>query len=168
MPTRSSATRIPQPAQDETLRLVTEPLNASTKDPQPNLPNKKSALILRIFTIRGRSVSVKRDSGTVEALRRFGRKAAVILGIGASVAEAVPVLGAPVKGALEAAIKVQTILEVSKISVLLVKLVLFVVFIALATRGISRTKRRFGDLWAICGAWSNSSIATQSLTVFEK
>lgn len=58
---------------------------------------------------------MKQDSGTVKALlRRLGRKTAVVLGICASVAEAVPALGAPVKGALEAAIKVHTILEVSE------------------------------------------------------
>ncbi|KAJ3516529.1 hypothetical protein NMY22_g14186 [Coprinellus aureogranulatus] len=70
------------------------------------------------ITLSGSKVRVKQRPGAVNktkrwrpALRRFGRRAAVMANVGASVAEAVPVLGAPVKGTLEACTKVQTILE---------------------------------------------------------
>lgn len=45
-------------------------------------------------------------------VRSLGRKAVPIADVGASIAEAVPIFGASVKGALEASIKVQRILEV--------------------------------------------------------
>lgn len=67
------------------------------------------------------NVSVEQGTGTavptrswIRFLRPFARKAAVVADIGASVAEAVPVLGPSVKGVLEASIKVQRIFEVRK------------------------------------------------------
>lgn len=111
MPPRSSAARSSRSAQDE-----------------PVPPSSKTAQLLSRLKVRDRSAVVRQDSGFVKALRQFGRRAAVVLGICASLAEAVPVLGAPVKGALEAAIKVQVILEVSKMSILILYQVFFVVF----------------------------------------
>ncbi|KAJ3516527.1 hypothetical protein NMY22_g14188 [Coprinellus aureogranulatus] len=89
--------------------------------PKTSTPPRTFRLLLSKITLAFSSdaVSVNPSSGAVIktkrwwsfSLRRFGRKAAVVANVGASVAEAVPVLGAPVKGALEACIKVHTILE---------------------------------------------------------
>ncbi|KAJ3528163.1 hypothetical protein NMY22_g9523 [Coprinellus aureogranulatus] len=87
---------------------------------QPSTSRQGICLVpSKIAPFRSEIVSVNPPSGTVIktkrwwsfSLRRFGRKAAVLANVGASIAEAVPVLGAPVKGTLEASIKVQTILE---------------------------------------------------------
>ncbi|KAJ3528162.1 hypothetical protein NMY22_g9525 [Coprinellus aureogranulatus] len=101
--------------------------DTTTIDSKPNLqrspPTRRFRLALNRVALAFKSdavtVNVNQDCGTVIktrkwwsfSLRRFGRKAAVVANVGASVAEAVPVLGAPVKGALEASIKVHTILE---------------------------------------------------------
>ncbi|KAJ3543684.1 hypothetical protein NMY22_g3049 [Coprinellus aureogranulatus] len=82
---------------------------------QKSSPFEILSIHLRKITLERGKAFVKETFGSrfkiKRLLRPFGRKAAVVADIAASVAEAVPMLGPTVKGALEAAMKVQRMLE---------------------------------------------------------